>query len=264
MRSGLYRVAVLSFLATALWTFTPALFAQKSDSSKGSDSSAEKQGNKNEALAWMGVGVEPVHPGMRSHLPGLQRSRQGLLVVDVADNSPAEKAGIKPDDILMTFDDQRLFSPEQLAALVHGDKPGKEAKLTIIRAGKSENISVTLGSHPMDQYSGNPRRMRRGNEQNAEPAWTRFDSLTLNRTGKDKYKVQIGYETEGGKIEHQTFEGTREEIKQDILAQKDMPKQERQDLLSALRMSDQDNDFMPPAFFFPDRNAFRDFDGGDF
>ena len=70
----------------------------------------------------------------------------GIVVEEVADDSPAQKAGLRQHEILISFDDQRLYSPEQLVRLVDNDKPGREAKLHIIRNGKSQDIEATLGS----------------------------------------------------------------------------------------------------------------------
>ena len=45
----------------------------------------------------------------------------------------------------------------------------------------------------------------------------------MKSLGNDRFKVDIGYETKEGKIEHQEFEGTRTEIREKILTRKDLP-----------------------------------------
>ena len=96
------------------------------------------------AHAFLGVAVESVNESLRSHLQNQIPDGSGLLVEEVAEGSPAAKAGLQPHDILVSFDDQKLYSPEQLVKLVGYDKPGREAKLHIVRGGKAEEVRVTL------------------------------------------------------------------------------------------------------------------------
>jgi membrane-associated protease RseP (regulator of RpoE activity) len=82
---------------------------------------------------WVGVEVSPVDNTLRSHLgiPG----GQGLVVTSVHQGSPAERAGVKANDILLSFGGKSLEKP---ADLVRGIKATgeKEVKLELIRAGK--------------------------------------------------------------------------------------------------------------------------------
>ena len=47
-----------------------------------------------------------------------------MLIGRVEPSSPAEAAGLKPYDLLLSYDDQKLFSPEQLSRLVATDRAG--------------------------------------------------------------------------------------------------------------------------------------------
>jgi C-terminal processing protease CtpA/Prc len=95
---------------------------------------------------YIGVSASPVDDILRLHvrLPngsGLPDG-QGLLVTEVVSGSPAEKAGVKKYDVLVTLKDKPLDRSETLAAQVQavGDKP---ATLTLIRAGKVLALGVT-------------------------------------------------------------------------------------------------------------------------
>ena len=48
---------------------------------------------------------------------GVLPKGQGVLVVQVTPDTPAAKAGLRPRDILVNYDDQKLYSPEQLIKL---------------------------------------------------------------------------------------------------------------------------------------------------
>ena len=71
------------------------------------------------------------------------------MVRRVETGSPAEKAGIKPYDILLSYDDQKLFSPEQLTGLVRSDKPGRVVKVRLLRRGQIHELSVALGGREL-------------------------------------------------------------------------------------------------------------------
>ena len=73
--------------------------------------------------AYLGVGVEAVPSALEKQLPTL--NNQGVLIAEVAKDSPAQHAGLKPYDILVSYDDHQLYSPEQLVKLVQNDKPGR-------------------------------------------------------------------------------------------------------------------------------------------
>ena len=68
--------------------------------------------------AYLGVGVESLPTALTSQMPSVLSEGCGVLVADVAAGSPAEKAGLKQNDILISYDDQRLYSPEQFVKLV--------------------------------------------------------------------------------------------------------------------------------------------------
>jgi hypothetical protein len=220
-------------------------------------------------MTYLGVGVEALHPGFWAHLRNVLEPEQGVMVSFVAKDSPAEQAGLQQHDILRTYGDQKLYSPEQFVKLVQADKPGHEVNLGIVREGKAEEISVTLGEHavPMAQRF-HPRALRNlpeaqspsNSQATTHDGWESFDSMTLNSLGDHRYKVEIGYAAKDGKIDHRTFEGTREEIRKDILAQKDLPANERRQLLRSLDMPGGGIrlDF-PGVYYTPDGNLIWEF-----
>jgi S1-C subfamily serine protease len=88
----------------------------------------------------IGVSATPADDTLRAHLQ-LPAGR-GLVVGEVVAGSPAEKAGVKPHDILLEVDGKALDSTEKLASLVHSSD-GKATKLSLLRAGKPMSVDVT-------------------------------------------------------------------------------------------------------------------------
>ncbi len=73
----------------------------------------------------------------------------GVLVVQVEASSPASRAGLQKDDVVVAVDDDEVDHASDLAAMVGGMKPGTSVKLTLIRPGIEKTISVILGSQRM-------------------------------------------------------------------------------------------------------------------
>lgn len=81
----------------------------------------------------------------------------GVLVRAVMDGSPAAKAGLKEFDVLRYLNDQLLVNEPQLQTLVRQAGVGTDVKLTLMRGGKTEYVTVKLGEHEFqDVVKGHP------------------------------------------------------------------------------------------------------------
>lgn len=97
---------------------------------------------KKEKVAHLGVSTSQVPAVMRQQMK-LPRGF-GLVVDSVGKDSAAEQGGIQQYDILMKFDDQKLVNTQQLSVLVRSMKAGDQVKLTLIRQGEPQEVTVTL------------------------------------------------------------------------------------------------------------------------
>lgn len=100
---------------------------------------------KKEPVTYLGVLVAPIEPVVSAQL-GLQKGI-GLTVNHVAEDSPAEKAGLEKFDILKLLNDQILINPRQFQVLVRSKEEGDKIMLTILRKGSELKLEVTLGKH---------------------------------------------------------------------------------------------------------------------
>jgi len=82
----------------------------------------------------------------------------GLLVQEVMPDSPAQAAGIKVDDILIRFEDQKLVNMEQLQTLVRSKKKDESVSLTLISQGVEKQLTVKIGERLMPAQQDEPRR----------------------------------------------------------------------------------------------------------
>lgn len=80
---------------------------------------------------------------------------RGAVVGKVEDGSPASKAGLQENDVLLTFNSQRINNPAQFNRLLTQVSAGVVVTLGISRDGASQTIRATLGQRPTTQRSQN-------------------------------------------------------------------------------------------------------------
>lgn len=71
---------------------------------------------------------------------------KGALVANVVPDSPAEKAGIKPYDVIVEFNGQKIESPNDIQRAVASTPVGRASKVKVLRNGKPSTLSVIIGS----------------------------------------------------------------------------------------------------------------------
>jgi len=98
---------------------------------------------------WLGVHIDNIDYNRMRRL-GLD-SRQGVVVMQVSDNSPALKAGIKENDVIIAFNGKKVGNTLDLSRLVSDSKPRTKVNLTIIRNRQRQSINVEISRMPKYQ-----------------------------------------------------------------------------------------------------------------
>ena len=101
-------------------------------------------------MPWVGLDVSPLDDAMRAHANVVPK-RVGFLVASVAEGGPAQKADVRPYDILWKFDDQLLVNQAQFGVLISLKRPGDEVKLSLVRAGEEVEAWIKLMPLPKNQ-----------------------------------------------------------------------------------------------------------------
>jgi serine protease Do len=96
----------------------------------------------------LGVGVQPVTKELAQSFK--LDSPIGAVVTSVEPGSPAAKAGIKPGDIILSYNGKTIDEPSELPRLVAATKPGEKAQLEVWRGGKRERLAATVGEIPSE------------------------------------------------------------------------------------------------------------------
>jgi Do/DeqQ family serine protease len=97
---------------------------------------------------WIGVEVAELNPSQESFKLG---SSRGALIAGVLRGGPADKAGMKPGDILLEVQGRPVADPAGMLNLVAALEPGQSAKMKLKRQGQDVDATVTVGRRPKPQ-----------------------------------------------------------------------------------------------------------------
>jgi serine protease Do len=95
---------------------------------------------------WLGVVLYTVDQGLALRY-GLAVDK-GALVTEIAQNSPVDKAGIKPGDVIVTFGDKEITSQEDLIQAIHSSQIGTGIEITFWRGDSKNTTTAVLIERP--------------------------------------------------------------------------------------------------------------------
>ncbi|PUA16301.1 S1C family serine protease [Glaciimonas sp. PCH181] len=98
------------------------------------------------------IGVEPqdITPELAESF-GLKQ-KTGAIIAGVLKNGPADRAGLKPGDILVAINDTNVADTTSLLNLVAKFAPGSKVKMVVIRKTKQLSIDLTIGKRPLVKH----------------------------------------------------------------------------------------------------------------
>ena len=102
---------------------------------------------------YIGVAIKDIDQTFAKALG--MKDAEGVLVQSVEDNSPAESADIKPGDVILKFDGQKVDQANQLQALVASRRPGEKVDIQLLRDGKTTDVTVTLKERENEEFASN-------------------------------------------------------------------------------------------------------------
>jgi serine protease Do len=77
---------------------------------------------------------------------------RGIEVTHVAEGSPADKAGIAPGDVLLSYNGENILSSQQFVRLVQETPVGRKVKLQLWRNEKTQTVTAAIGSAPAKPF----------------------------------------------------------------------------------------------------------------
>ncbi len=145
--------------------------------------------------AWMGTQLKPLEGAIKRFLSRLTGTDEGVLVTSVTKGGPAEQMGIKPNDVVLGFNYQKVKNVNELERAIAGSSPGDRIVLSVFRmsptimtivgrmgqspdAGRQEQAPEAL--HEMPQPTGLDMTAKIF----APPGHHEIESLNHSRDGK--------------------------------------------------------------------------------
>jgi serine protease DegQ len=98
---------------------------------------------------WIGVEVQEITPALADSFK--LKDTRGAIIAGVLANGPADKAGVKPGDVLLGIEDKTVSDPQNMLTLVAGLLPGATARLKVRRGADEREIKVVVGKRPKPQ-----------------------------------------------------------------------------------------------------------------
>lgn len=108
------------------------------------DQERQSQGyyGRRRPTAFLGVQSEELTPEVR-HREGIS-AQQGVVVMEVLPNSPAEQAGLREGDVITKVDDESITNPQDLREAIQKAGPGHDVKLDVMRGRRHRELTAHL------------------------------------------------------------------------------------------------------------------------
>jgi serine protease Do len=93
---------------------------------------------------YVGIGMQPIDPEMVEFF-NLENNK-GALITRVIEDGPADKAGLKRDDVIIKIGDKKVDDTQDVFNIIGFTAPNTEVEFVIIRNGKEKKVTVEVGS----------------------------------------------------------------------------------------------------------------------
>jgi len=98
---------------------------------------------------WIGVEVQEITPPIAESFK--LGGTRGALIAGVLRGGPADKAGVKPGDVLVEVEGRPVADPTSMLNLIAALPPGKPATVKVTRSGQEIDATITVGRRPKPQ-----------------------------------------------------------------------------------------------------------------
>jgi serine protease DegQ len=95
---------------------------------------------------WIGVESQEITPELAESF-GLKRD-SGAIIAGVVRNGPADKAGMKPGDILLSVDGKSVKDTNDMINFIAQLQPGGKSTMRVLRKARETDLSITVGKRP--------------------------------------------------------------------------------------------------------------------
>jgi serine protease Do len=106
---------------------------------------------------WLGVGIAEIGD---EDMPKYQlKEARGVLIRHVVAGQPADKGGVKAEDVILAVDGARIEGTRDLQRIISTTPVGRTVKLNVMRGGKETEVAVIIGPYQAAAVHPQPRRV---------------------------------------------------------------------------------------------------------
>ncbi len=129
---------------------------------------------------YLGVTIQNLLPDVKEAL-GLDADLKGAFIAEVNAGSPAARAGLRSEDIVVSLNGTGVESSSDLTRRVARAKPGDKLRLEVLREGRRQTIEVTAGRRPSESELNAQLNPETGEaEQPSASAGVEIEGLTVS------------------------------------------------------------------------------------
>tara|TARA_B100001250_G_scaffold265186_1_gene228665 strand:+ start:3993 stop:5366 length:1374 start_codon:yes stop_codon:yes gene_type:complete len=130
--------------------------------------------------SWLGVYIQELDSETAEALD--IDIRNGALITDVVDGSPAEESGIQEGDVIIEFDGESIANPANLKNVVSLTAPNSSSIVKVLRDGSEKKLKVILEELPEDPRSRNTKSKKEFNDYG-------FQLREMTKSLREKYEL---------------------------------------------------------------------------
>ncbi len=112
---------------------------------------------------WLGVVIQDLSEELVEYygIPG----KKGIIVTETVPDDPADQAGIKAEDIILTVNDKKVATSRDLTKMVAGISVGKKIKILVLRKGEKKEFTVKIAKRPDTKKTPRNQRERENSDE---------------------------------------------------------------------------------------------------
>ena len=104
---------------------------------------------KESKSGWLGVSIQTLTPKLAKTME--LSVKEGVVITNVIDKSPADSAGFKDDDVIMEFNGKKVDDADELTKLVRETQPGTKVKILVQRQDEKKTLTARIGGEKQER-----------------------------------------------------------------------------------------------------------------